>query len=140
MRAVIGIILACLPLLVFAEDDYDRQQIEQRIMPVGKVRLKEDTLLNPVAAAPVEKKEVAKKETGQETYEQYCSVCHLNGVAGAPKFRDEADWKPRLARSDINALLATSIKGINAMPAKGTCTQCSDEELKAAIEYMVPRS
>ncbi|MGB5729137.1 MAG: c-type cytochrome [Thiogranum sp.] len=37
-------------------------------------------------------------------------------------------------------MLATAVSGLNAMPPKGTCADCSDEELKAAIEYMLSQS
>jgi cytochrome c5 len=37
----------------------------------------------------------------------------------------------------VDGLLATAISGLNAMPPKGTCAACSDEELKVAIEYML---
>ena len=65
-------------------------------------------------------------------------MCHRDGIAGAPKFRDENSWKPRLANANIDALIASAIKGKNAMPPKGTCQECSDSDIKAAIEYMVP--
>jgi cytochrome c5 len=29
-----------------------------------------------------------------------------------------------------------AINGINAMPPRGTCADCSDDEIKAAIEHM----
>lgn len=81
-----------------------------------------------------------KNEPGKDTYEHYCIVCHREGLAGAPKFRDEHDWKPRLSERKLDELLASSIKGLNAMPVKGTCIKCSDEDLKAAISYMLPKS
>lgn len=83
---------------------------------------------------------IEKKEQGQEIYEQYCIVCHRDGLAGAPKFRNEQDWKPRLAGRKLDDLAASSIKGLNAMPAKGTCIKCSNDDLKAAISYMLPKS
>jgi len=79
------------------------------------------------------------KTTAQTIYEQHCSVCHQEGVAGAPKFRDPSDWKARLKNQTRDALTATAIKGLNAMPAKGTCQECNDAEIKDAIEYMVPK-
>jgi len=115
-------------------DDFDRRQIERRIKPVGQVRIVQD-----VAAKPQAKEKTAEPPKGQAIYDKYCMVCHRTGLASAPKFRDTADWKARLAEKNVTALTASAIKGINAMPAKGTCIQCSDEEIKAAIEYMVPK-
>ena len=80
-----------------------------------------------------------ESEPGQAVYENNCIVCHRDGVVGAPKFRDEAAWKPHLANRDINALLESAIKGKNAMPPKGTCQECTDSDIKAAIEYMIPK-
>lgn len=140
MRAAIIIFLTSLSLTAMALEDFDRQEIEKRIKPVGNVRL-EKNATNAAEQKPAAEAVVAKKEPGQSIYEQYCSMCHRDGVAGAPKFRDEASWKPRLtAQKDVAGLTASAIKGINAMPPKGTCADCSEEDIKNAISYMLPRS
>lgn len=72
-------------------------------------------------------------------YEQHCIICHADGVAGAPKYREEASWKSRIGERQIDELVASAIKGKNAMPPKGTCQECTDSDIKAAIEYMVPQ-
>ena len=77
--------------------------------------------------------------TGQKIYKQSCQACHANGVANAPKPGDKAAWAPRIA-TGMDAMLATAKKGKGAMPPKGTCMGCSDDDLKAAIEYMVSQS
>ncbi len=79
------------------------------------------------------------ERTGEEVYKTKCAVCHVAGVAGAPKFGDAAAWAPR-AEKGADALLATAKSGINAMPPKGTCMDCSDAELAAAIDYMLSNS
>ncbi len=138
MRAVVLVWLAFLPIFLYAENNFDRKQIQQRVRPIGKVRVQEDTVSTPVAEpALAEEKE---KAPGQAVYEQYCLVCHRGGVAGAPKFRVEGDWTPRFAKADIDALTASVVKGMGAMPPMGTCTECSEADLKAAVEYMVPQS
>jgi cytochrome c5 len=76
---------------------------------------------------------------GQAVYQKSCQACHVAGVAGAPKLGDKEAWAPRIA-TGIDAMLATAIKGKGAMPPKGTCMGCSDDDLKAAIEYMVSQS
>jgi cytochrome c5 len=73
---------------------------------------------------------------GKTTYDAKCGVCHVAGVAGAPKFGDKAAWEPRIA-TGMDAMLAVAISGKGAMPPKGTCMDCSDDDLKAAIQYMV---
>ena len=79
------------------------------------------------------------ERTGEEIYNSKCIACHMSGVAGAPKFGDAASWAPR-AEKGIDALLATSKTGINAMPPMGTCMDCSDAELSSAIQYMLDNS
>jgi len=77
--------------------------------------------------------------SGEEIYKTKCQVCHAAGVAGAPKFGDKAAWAPRIAQG-MDTLVQHSITGLNAMPPKGTCMDCTDEQMKAAVEYMVDNS
>jgi cytochrome c5 len=76
---------------------------------------------------------------GQKTYKTSCQACHASGAAGAPKLGDKEAWAPRIA-TGVDAMLAVAIKGKGAMPPKGACASCSDDDLKAAIEYMVSQS
>jgi len=76
---------------------------------------------------------------GQQIYQSSCQACHAAGVAGAPKVGDKAAWAPRIAQG-MDTLLANATNGKNAMPPKGTCSACTEAELKAAIEYMVSQS
>ena len=89
-----------------------------------------------LAASLVAFSGVASADKGKEIYDTKCFTCHANGVAGAPKFGDKAAWEPRIA-TGMDTLLAVSIKGKGAMPPKGTCMDCSDEDLKATIQYMI---
>jgi cytochrome c5 len=74
------------------------------------------------------------------TYKKTCATCHNIGVAGAPKFGDAAQWEPRIAKG-LDVLYASSINGMPpGMPAKGMCFNCSDEELKSIVDYMVESS
>lgn len=73
---------------------------------------------------------------GKAIYDSKCFVCHASGVAGAPKFGDKAAWAPRIS-TGVDAMTQTVITGKGAMPPKGTCADCSEAELKAAVEYMV---
>lgn len=137
MRFRIIFILVLIPLQLFAVGDYDQKQIQERISPIGKVHVEESSQ-DEIKTAPVSSEAAVKKSPGQVTYEQYCTICHKDGVAGAPKFRDSLDWNPRIAKKNIDSLTESALKGLNAMPAKGTCQECSLADLKAAIEYMVP--
>jgi cytochrome c5 len=65
--------------------------------------------------------------------------CHATGAAGAPKLGDTAAWAPRIA-AGMDSLVANVMNGLNAMPPKGLCMACSDEELQGAVQYMVDNS
>ena len=70
-----------------------------------------------------------------DKYAKSCQVCHANGAANAPITGDAAAWEPRMAKG-MYALVAAVNNGLNAMPPKGMCFDCSDEDYKALIEYM----
>ncbi len=72
---------------------------------------------------------------GEALYKQACAVCHVAGVAGAPKFGDKAAWAPRVG-AGLDALTATVIKGKGAMPPKGG-SAASDADIKAAVQFML---
>ena len=67
-------------------------------------------------------------------------MCHAAGVAGAPKPGDKADWGPRIAQGK-DTLYKHAIEGYTGakgmMPARGGNTKMSDEDVKAAVDYMV---
>ena len=73
---------------------------------------------------------------GQKIYQKSCQACHASGAAGAPKLGDKDAWAPRIAKGN-DALLSSVKNGLKAMPPKGTCMSCSEDELRAAVEYMV---
>lgn len=76
--------------------------------------------------------------SGEVIYNRFCFSCHAAGIAGAPKAGVPEVWRPRLAKGRA-ALLQSTIQGIRpGMPAMGLCMQCSEAELAAAIEYMLP--
>ena len=80
----------------------------------------------------------APPHPGKQVYQQFCFSCHAAGIAGAPITGDAAAWAPRAAKGRA-ALLHTTIAGIPpGMPAMGLCFDCSEAELNAAIDYMIP--
>lgn len=70
-----------------------------------------------------------------DLFNHYCTACHTSGAAGAPKAGDAAAWKPRLAKGEA-ALLNSVKNGFNAMPPRGLCNDCTDDEYKSLIQYM----
>lgn len=73
---------------------------------------------------------------GQKIYGTHCAMCHNTGVAEAPKLGDKAEWKKRLKASP-NVVYDHAINGFSTMPAKGGCNSCSNEQIKAAVDYLV---
>ena len=121
-------------------------EIIERIKPAGTVCITGEPCqqTEPLAAAsePTNEVSVATKapgRSGEEVYNSSCAMCHGAGVAGAPINGDKAAWASRIAKG-VDALVDSAINGINAMPPRGTCMACSDEELQASVEYMIERS
>ena len=117
------------------------EDIAQRIKPVGEVCVQGQECANaPAAAAGVADAGAATASAGRsgdEIYGKYCTVCHGSGLMNAPKTGDSAEWQARAdAKGGLDGILKTAISGINAMPPKGTCSDCTDDELKAAIKSM----
>lgn len=70
-----------------------------------------------------------------DKYNKSCAVCHNAGAAGAPKTGDAAAWAPKLEKG-MDALVQSVKNGLNAMPPKGMCFDCTDEDYVALIKYM----
>ena len=91
----------------------------------------------PAAPAPTP---VAENDVGKSVYNKTCALCHAANVAGAPKPGDKADWGPRIAQGK-DTLYKHALEGFTgakgAMPARGGSTTLSDDEVKAAVDYMV---
>lgn len=75
-------------------------------------------------------------DAGKKLYDTVCMACHASGVMNAPKFGDKAAWAPRIA-TGIDTLHNAALKGLNAMPPKGGAANASDDDVKAAVDYMV---
>ena len=97
--------------------------------------------VQPVVTAPAAPAAAPKlaADAGKNLYSTACMVCHGAGVAGSPKFGDKAAWAPRIAQG-ASVLYEHSIKGFQGkagiMPPKGG-SSASDDEVKAAVDYMV---
>ena len=77
----------------------------------------------------------------EQKYMASCFACHSTGAAGAPKVGAgmASEWEPRLEKG-LDAVVANAINGVNTMPAKGLCFDCTDDDLRAIVEYMIESS
>lgn len=98
----------------------------------------------PVAApAPAPPAATAENTLGKTVFGSTCSMCHGAGVAGSPKPGDKAEWAPRIAQGK-DTLYKHAIEGFTGtkgmMPARGGNPKLTDDEVKAAVNFMIDKS
>ena len=76
---------------------------------------------------------------GEKVYDKTCVVCHSEGISGAPRLGNSQEWAPRIAAGK-EALVASVRNGKGQMPAKGGNPKFTDEDLRAAVDYIVSKS
>ena len=111
------------------DDPQNLARVGERTRPVGQVITDEKMLL---AAAPAATARAPM--SGAEIVTKVCGACHASGVLNAPKIGDKAEWNKR---GNMKTLVASAIKGKNAMPPRGGDPSLSDGEVKAAVEEML---
>ena len=127
LKVILSALLGCLIVFAVQAKDMSEDAIKERIKPVGSVH---------VAGAQAAVAADAGPKSGADIYNAACVACHGSGVLGAPKLQDAGDWQPRLEKG-FDTVWQNAIDGINAMPAMGTCGSCSNDDIKAAVEYMI---
>jgi len=130
-RLVITLLLVT-PILAYALSARDTA-IQDRIQPVGQVYT-DGQQPAPIAAAGA-----GGVMSPEDRYKSVCHVCHDAGIAGAPKFGDKAAWAARTT-AGMNVVYDRALKGYKGMPPKGTCMTCSDDDIKAVVDYMVAKA
>ena len=83
--------------------------------------------------------ELRRRPTARLFYSQTCAACHANGVANAPKLADKAAWAPRV-KAGKDLLIVSVLKGKGAMPPKGGNASLSEEDVRAAVNYIVAQT
>ena len=147
------LVLAHLGLLLFGNIAVAQQSIQDNIRPAGQVCLAGQSCVGSTvgtasaapAAAPqaavtaaAEVVEAVSEVAGfdvESTYQMSCFACHGTGAAGAPLLGDSDAWTERMAKG-IDAVMVNVMNGINAMPAKGLCMTCSEDDLLSLVNYM----
>ncbi len=107
--------------------------IIERIKKAGSVCLQGEAC----AGQAVAQTSSSGAQDPQAIYDRSCATCHAMGIAGAPAWADVDAWAPRIEKG-MDVLYASGINGLGAaMPAKGMCFDCSDDDIKAVVDLMV---
>lgn len=129
-------VLAAVALLAMAACG-KQEQVSNTSSTAGAAAPATSAVAEP--SAPV----VAENTVGKGVFGKVCSMCHAAGVAGAPKPGDRADWGPRIAQGN-ETLYKHALEGFTGakgmMPARGGAATLTDDEVKAAVDYMVAQS
>jgi cytochrome c5 len=124
------------------DDDVYLEAVNERLAPFGEVYLPGDDLTagGPQVAAMDTPEPVEAAMSGPQVFNEACIACHGTGIGGAPKFGDAAAWGSRIEQG-VDLLVQHAIEGYQGstgfMPPKGGRMDLSDEEVAAAVEYMV---
>ncbi len=132
-------------------EEYTQQIIAQRTQPIGDLNVGEiaeevatvamTTSTNIQASATISgESEASVAHPGKDVYSKFCYVCHDVGLTGSPKPGDVENWGPRIEKG-IAVLYDSAINGFQGqrgiMPPKGGVSMLSDEEVQAAVDYLV---
>lgn len=130
------VLAALLLVSVNAVADATSDAVAERIKPVGEVCIQGEDCGAAVSPAAGASAGGGEPRSGESVYNTACTACHGTGAGGAPKLGDAAAWVDRIAQGN-DALYDHAINGFNGMPPKGLCMDCSDEELRLTVDYMV---
>lgn len=122
-------------------------QIAERIAPAGAVYAGNTGRAAMQAAADAAAKAAASQVAyggttdGKTIYDHLCTSCHTAGIAGAPKLGNKSMWGPRIAEG-LDTLIKHATEGYhgpdgNFMPPKGGNPALTDEQIKAAVTWIV---
>ena len=150
-----------LSFMVLASNAAAQPSVEDNVRPAGQVCLAGQSCVGstsdsapvapvtstraaaPVAAvveAVVEEVAAVTAEIAafdvESTYQMSCFACHGTGAAGAPILGDAEAWAPRMEKG-MDAVMLNVVNGVNAMPPKGLCFTCTDDDLAAIVAYMI---
>ena len=82
---------------------------------------------------------VGKASRSAVIYAKHCIACHNSGIGGAPVLGDSSAWASRVAQG-LETVYENAINGIRGMPLMGTCTACSEEDIRATVDFMLENS
>ena len=123
-------------------EEFTQRIIAQRTQPVGTLNVgAKEPSVEPTSVEPTTPVQVASSgDVGKSVYDKACFICHTTGVTGAPKPGDAENWGPRIAKG-LDTLYSNAIKGYQGetgiMPPKGGNLLLSNEDVMAAVDYLV---
>lgn len=158
-RLRMGVVTAVFLSLLSVANSVSAQNVADNIRPVGSVCLAGQACVGTMASiatlpeiAAVEEGtdiepastdtsvvEVASEFDAEAAYQMSCNACHGTGAAGAPMLGDSGAWESRLDKG-MESLMSNVVNGVGAMPARGICMTCSDDDLQAIVDYMLAQN
>ena len=136
-KALLALLTLTLSSVLYAQSNRDPAIIE-RTTPEGTICMVGD----PCAGEPSPSSATASASTArtpEQIYNNNCMACHMTGASDAPILGNAEQWAPRIEKG-IETLYSNAISGINMMPAMGLCNSCSEDEIRAVVDYMVEQS
>ena len=132
MRLFFILLLAPMAVLALDLTDQQRADIEARIQPFYEVCVEGEACGGGDAMA------TNAGRSGEDVYNGACMACHSAGIAGAPKVGDQLAWTDRITKG-MDVLYDSGINGVagTGMIARGGCADCSDDEIRLAVDFMV---
>lgn len=112
------------------------EAIAERVAPVGEVNMGGPRTAETTAAAD---DSAGQLESPEQVYQAVCSTCHAEGVAGAPEM-GAAVWQERLDEGGLEELYGNAINGLDAMPPKGGNPDLSEDQVRAAVDYILEQA
>lgn len=140
-KQLITIVMLCfiipITLLILLANWVDSGIKPQAGLSQKQMLQRTNLLIKPIAHQVYKTADEAR--TGEQIYTEVCASCHAAGLMNAPKFGDSIAWANRL-NMGLNALVASAIKGKNAMPAKGGNPDLSEADIQNAVIYIANAS
>ncbi len=73
---------------------------------------------------------------GRKIYGTYCTSCHATGLNAAPMYGSKPIWG-KIVKNGRDTVYANAINGLRGMPARGGIAGLSDDEVKAAVDFLI---
>lgn len=132
-RQILAAFAGLLLITAVQANDMSHDAIKERLQPYGEVCVEGDECASAMTAA------ASGPRSAEDIYKNKCTFCHDTGAGGAPKLGVAAEWADRIA-AGIDTVYANAINGVGGMPPMGTCADCSEDEIKITVDYILENS